>query len=76
MMQYHYLEQNMNISASFNHFMQHRGFTQAELCRESKMSPASLSLIIKNKRSPSFATLVLMAETFEVKLSEFIAAGE
>ena len=52
------------------------GFSQADLCKESELSPATISLIRNGHRSPSLKTMVILAELFQVKLSEFIAEGE
>ncbi len=69
-------ETNMNINKSLDHYMGLNGFSQADVCKESDLSPASISLIRNGHRSPSLKTMVILAELFQVKLSEFIAAGE
>jgi len=66
----------MNINKSLDHYMGLNGFSQADLCKESELSPATISLIRNGHRSPSLKTMVILAELFQVKLSEFIAEGE
>lgn len=67
----------MNINKSLDHFMAKSGMIQADLSRgDSRISPATISLIRNNHRSPRLETMILFADMFNVKLSEFIAAGE
>ena len=66
----------MDINKSINHFMETQNFIQADLSRESKLHPSTISLIRNGHRSPSCATLQQLADMFGVRVSEFIAAGE
>ena len=60
----------MNINKSLDHYMGLNGFSQADVCKESELSPASISLIRNGHRSPSLKTMVILAELFQVKLPE------
>ena len=66
----------MDINKSINYYMEKHGMIQADLSRKSALSSGAISLIRNNHRAPSFPTLLILADMFDVKLSEFIAVGE
>ena len=66
----------MDINKSLNVYMEKHAMIQADLSRQSNLHPSTVSLTRNKHRSPSCATLQALANMFEVKVSEFIAAGE
>jgi len=66
----------MDINKSINFYMAKHEMIQADLSRNCSLSSGAISLIRNNHRAPSFPTLIILANMFKVKLSEFIAAGE
>jgi len=66
----------MDINKSINHFMEQQDFIQMDLSRHSKLHPSTISLIRNCHRNPSLDTVQALSEMFNVKVSEFIAAGE
>jgi len=75
-MQAHLKENKMDINKSINHFMAQQGYIQMDLSRHSKLHPSTISLIRNSHRTPSLDTVQALSEMFNVKVSEFIAAGE
>lgn len=66
----------MDINKSLNHFIAQSGYSQADISRLAILNPATISLIRNGHRSPTCETLTKLSDLFEVKVSEFIAAGE
>lgn len=66
----------MDVIKAMRFFMQQHGMSQQDLSREAHLNPATISLIMTDKRLPSMATLIAISDCFGVKVSEFIAAGE
>ena len=56
--------------------MERDQMSSVELSRISKINPSTISLIRNKHRSPRASTLLTFAATFNVEVSEFIAAGE
>ena len=66
----------MDINKSIDHFMRKLDLNQSQLARAAGMDVSTLSLIINNHRDPNMKTLTKIATACDVKVSEFIAAGE
>jgi transcriptional regulator with XRE-family HTH domain len=66
----------MDINKSLQFFMDRDQMSSVELSRVSKINPSTISLIRNKHRSPRASTLLTFAATFNVDVSEFIAAGE
>ena len=66
----------MDINKSIDHFMRELDLNQSQLARAAGMDVSTLSLIINNHRDPNMNTLTKIATACDVKVSEFIAAGE
>jgi DNA-binding XRE family transcriptional regulator len=69
-------DEEMNIKKSLTYFMKLNGCTQADISRLAILNPATISLVINGHRDPTCKTIQKLADLFEVKVSEFIAAGE
>lgn len=48
----------------------------AVICEQAEIRPSTISDLIAERSSPNYATLVKLAEFFDVKLSKFIEWGE
>jgi len=66
----------MNIKKSIEHFMYELRMNQTQLAFKAGMDISSFSRIRNQVRSPSLETVNKLATACEVKVSEFIAAGE
>lgn len=66
----------MNIKKSLTHYMKLNDYTQADVSRLAILNPATVSLVINGHRNPTCETIQKLSDLFEVKVSEFIAAGE
>tara|TARA_R110000822_G_scaffold94532_2_gene216790 strand:- start:207 stop:407 length:201 start_codon:yes stop_codon:yes gene_type:complete len=66
----------MDINKSLKHFMDRDQMSAVELSRISKINPSTISLIRNKRQSPRASTILTFAATFNVAVSEFIAAGE
>ena len=66
----------MNIKKSIEHFMYNMRLNQTQLAFKAGMDISSFSRIRNQVRSPSLETVNKLATACEVKVSEFIAAGE
>tara|TARA_R100000541_G_scaffold45726_3_gene52745 strand:+ start:142 stop:342 length:201 start_codon:yes stop_codon:yes gene_type:complete len=66
----------MDIKKSIEHFMYELRLNQNQLAIKAKMDVSTLSLIRNQRRSPNLDSLNKIATACEVKVSEFIAAGE
>jgi transcriptional regulator with XRE-family HTH domain len=66
----------MDINKAINKFLYDNRMNHAELARRSGITFCTISLIRNNHRAPSLSTMKSLASAFDVKLSEFIAAGE
>lgn len=66
----------MDIKKSIEHFMYELRINQNQLANNSGIDVSSLSLIRRGLRSPNLDSLNKIAGACNVKLSEFIAAGE
>ena len=66
----------MAIHQSIDHFMYDLRLNQSQLAVKAGLDIATLSLIRNNHRSPNMKTLTKLAGACDVKVSEFIAAGE
>ena len=66
----------MYINKSFEHFMYDMRLNQTQLAFKAGMDISSFSRIRNQVRSPSLETVNKLATACEVKVSEFIAAGE
>jgi len=66
----------MNIKKSIEHFMYELRLNASQLAAKSGMSSPSFSKIRNGINLPSIPTLTKIASACDVKVSEFIAAGE
>ena len=66
----------MNIKKSIEHFMYDLRLNQTQLAFKAGMDQSTFSRIRNQVRSPSLETVNKLATACEVKVSEFIAAGE
>ena len=66
----------MNIKKSIEHFMYELRLNQTQLAFKAEMDISSFSRIRNQVRSPSIETVKKLSTACEVKVSEFIAAGE
>jgi transcriptional regulator with XRE-family HTH domain len=66
----------MNIRKSIEHFMYELRLNQNQLAIKAGMDVSTFSRIRNQLRSPSMSTVNKLATACEVKVSEFIAAGE
>lgn len=66
----------MDINKALDHFMAIHNFNQQDISRECSLSKSGISLIRNGLRQPNLVTMVILAELFQVKLSEFVSAGE
>lgn len=53
-----------------------RGFTQAELAKEAKISPAAVSLIEKGERTPSLIVSRKLSNTLKVSMGELTGSDD
>lgn len=66
----------MNIKKSIEHFMYELRLNASQLAAKSGMSPPSFSKIRNGTTVPTIPTIIKLADACDVKISEFIAAGE
>ena len=66
----------MDIKRSIEHFMYELRLNQNQLAIKAGMDVSTFSRIRNQLRSPSMSTVNKLATACEVKVSEFIAAGE
>jgi|TARA_R110000803_G_scaffold146581_3_gene212316 transcriptional regulator with XRE-family HTH domain len=66
----------MNITKSLDHFMYELRLNQSKLADYAGLDFSTLNLIYNKHRLPSLVTIQKLAVACDVKVSEFIAAGE
>jgi len=66
----------MDINKSLDFYMNKHNLNQESLMRRSGLNASTISLIRNGHRLPSLTTVQILAHTFNVRTSTFIARGE
>jgi transcriptional regulator with XRE-family HTH domain len=66
----------MDTVKAISYYLNLHGMSHIEFSRLTLLCPATVSLIMNRHRKPSLDTMIRISEALNVKLSEFVAAGE
>ena len=69
-------EITMDTVKAISYYLNLHGMSHIEFSRLTLLCPATVSLIMNRHRKPSLDTMIRISEALNIKLSEFVAAGE
>jgi len=66
----------MDVVKAISFYLNTRNMSHIEFSRLTLLCPATVSLLMNRHRNPSLETMIRIAEALNIKLSEFVEAGE